>query len=295
MQTALLLSVLAPAALAAVAVTLGLRLWSRSAPLDAGLWSLTVAPVLGAFAAQVAVRGFPGLPPTDASDWALWTGAAATLYGLPGLAGRLQPRAAWTLRVALSGLTAFLVLRPLIGRLDGWGVPWVIAGAAALVLGWWALEQADAALEGPAAPAALLVVGASVAAALGLSGSARLAQAAGGATAAFGVLLLAGIARPRLRAAGAVAAPTAVLLGGLVLGGIHYGELGVAPGALLLGAALTVLFGRLGEQPARGLKGAAVQASLAAALGAAAVGLVLAPDAPAAEASGDGYDDAYEY
>lgn len=298
MQSALILSVLAPALVATFLVAVGHRLWKRSGPVEAGRWSLALAPVLAAFAAYIAVRSFPELPPSDVSEWALWMGLVAAVFGIADGLLELPAGARWAARGLLSGLVAYLVLGPMIANTwsGGQAALWVIASTVAMVAGWTAIDRVGAHMTGPAVPATLLVLGTGVATVLGTSGSALLAQACGGVTVAFGVMAVAGLMRPELRLGRSVAGPTTLLFGGFLLAGLHYADVGGFSAGLLVVAPFALLIGLLPSLPSRGVRAVFAPSGLAVVLCGAAIGLsVVASFAPAAsEASSDGYDDGYD-
>ena len=300
MQLTLLLSVVAPAVVATLLVAIGHQLWRRPGPpVERGRWSLSLAPVAGSLAAFVAVKGrLPELPPTSASEWPLWMGALAAVYGLLVGSTSVPTPARWAARVAGSGATAYLVLAPLLGRPESAGAAWIVGGAVALVGIWSALESCAEVHAGVALPLALTVWATAVATTLGLTGSALLAQAAGGLVTALGVVMVASLLRPELRWARSGLGPVVLTLGGLVLAGVHWSDLPAASAALLgAGAALLALF-RLPRLQLSGLGRTLAMTLLTAALGGAAVAVGVsgaAEEAPVEDGYDDGYDDGYGY
>lgn len=298
MQTALILSVLAPLLVATALVAFGHRLWRKNGPVGSGRWSLALAPALAAFAAYWAVRGTPELPPSDASEWALWMGAVAALVGVVDGRRPLPSAPRLGLHALLAIATAYMILRPLVRFSWGSGeaLAWVGGGAIVLWGLWEAIERMAVDRPGSTVPAACLAWGFGVATVLGISGSALLAQAAGGVVVAFGVMVIAGLLRPELRLDRSAVGPAVLIFGGLVLSGLHYAEVGGPSALFLVLAPLTLALGRVLPVPERGWKAALGQGVLALVVSGAAIGLAAAPDVvPETEDDSTGYDDDYGY
>jgi hypothetical protein len=282
MQTALLLSVLAPAIVAAVLAVAAARL----------RWVLALVAPLGALAAYVPVRGVPALPPADASVWAIWIAFVAAAWVL---AERLAPRALRIgARTGIGALVTVLVSWPLVSR--GWSpgtTAMAVAAGAALIAGAWSLlDERATELAGPALPLGMAGLSAGAAVVLGASGTALLAQAAGGAAAAWGVLLLFAARRPDMDLRAPIG-PTLVLLGGLLAGGVNYAEVGATSVVLLaLGAFAVALVRGPTSTRSRWHVAATVGLLVAVSSGAAIASSLAGGAAPAdeAEADDDGYD-----
>ncbi len=256
MQSALLLSVAAPTVLAVVLLALGLRPW-RADVQSRGRWALAIVVPLGALAAYIAVRGAPAFPPTDAGVWPLWCAFAAAAYALAAAALPLTARIG--ARVVLAAVTVWLVSKPRIDHTWDAGTTalWIVGATVAIALVWTALEHRAEKLSGSALPVALTVWGTGAATVLGLSGSALLAQTAGGATAAIGVAAAIGVWRQSLSVARSLVGPAVVLVGGLVLAGMHYAEVDAVSAALVVAGALVIGFVSVPAFASAGLKATA--------------------------------------
>jgi len=299
MQWALLLSVAAPTLAAAVLLALGRSLGSKGERADRGRWALSLVAPVGALAAYLPVRGVPRFPPTDASIWSLWLGLAAGTWVAVEGANRPSRRVGWAARaVAALGVVA-LVSWPLMQH------SWSAAGSVgAVVLGGGLLvglvallERRARALPGPAVPLAMAFLAAGTAGVLGSSGTALLAQTAGGAALALGVVFLFALGQ-RAPDAEAAVAPAIVLVGGLAVGGAGYAEVSAASLALLVVAALAGALIPLPVAIRTGWKAAASLALIVVALSAGAIGVALAPGwdptTPDPEAGSDAEDEAYD-
>ncbi|MEQ9495805.1 MAG: hypothetical protein RIT81_03080 [Deltaproteobacteria bacterium] len=292
MLLALVLSVVAPAVVAVVLLAVGHRPWGE---MKDGRWSLALAIPACAFAAYFAVRGAPAFPPADASVWPLWIGVVAAALAV--LEAKVElPRvargAAW---LGLALVTAYLVSRPRIEFAWDTGdtVAWIAGSTLAIAVVWVALEVRAERVTGSAVPLAMTIWGAGVATVLGLSGTALLAQTAGGVAAALGVATARGVWRQSLPVARAVVGPSVIVLGGLLLGGVHYADVGfTSVGLVVVGAVLVGLL----SLPALSTAGLRTTATLGIvvliASGAAVMTTVWpADDAPADSASTEANDD----
>jgi len=303
-QTALALSVLAPALAAALLLGAATAAGDRTGRFVQGL----LAPV-AAFAAYVPVRGMPEFPPGDASVWALWMAWAAAVVSVLGAAS-VAP--AWVRRpvlAAIAGATGYLVAGPLLGR-TGWGTAVLSIGGSVVAVAAldWALQRRAASLPGPAVPLALAGLSAGVATVLGTQGTALLAQSAGGVATGMGVFFLLAAWR-RDTVADQAVGPAAVMLVGLLLGGACYAEVGrLSLGVLFIGG-LAVGLVPLSKSLRAPLAASLCLGLMAAVVSGAAIGIGLlpAPEASSQDAAedesydgyGDGeeddYDDGYGY
>ncbi|MEM1022203.1 MAG: hypothetical protein AAF627_07270 [Myxococcota bacterium] len=293
MQTALLLSVVAPGV--TIAILLGLGAATRRS--QGGLASVLgafMAPV-AAFAAYVPVRGVPELPPGDASVWSLWMGWGASLISALGAGAWFPKGLRWSMLAAWAAATAYLVAGPLLqGSGFGTCALLVFGTTAGVFAVGWTLETRASLLPGPALALSLSVLSGGAATVLGTSGTALLAQVAGGGSVAWGVLFLFTLWRRELPFRLAMG-PSMLLLGGLLLGGSCYAEVGV-PAVLVLSAGAFLL----GVLPLKGalrspMLSALILASTAAvaSLAAVASGFLPAPQAESTlseEDDHDGYD-----
>lgn len=292
MLKTLILSVAVPTALAVVLIGLAHRVWNRHASLASARWSLALAPGLGALLAYTVVKSFPELPPSTASLWPVWMAVfAGVVASATGWMERVPVALSLMIRAALSLAVPYLVLKPILSStLEGsTGMLWVGGTGLAIFAVWTSIEVRAAKMSGPAVPVALTLLGTGVATVLGTSGTALLAQATGGATAAFGVMAALSLLRRDLHVSRSVAGPAALLFGGLLLAGIHYSEVQLLPAALLGVAALALWAGSV---PAlgRGIwTAAAAHAVVTLLVVGAAVGLsVTAGEEPEAAAASGG-------
>ncbi len=274
MQLALILSVVAPALVAAVLLAAGLAL----GPTRAGAWALALIAPLGAVAAYVSVRGVPSFPPSDASVWPMWLALVVAVVGTAVVGDGAASRARWPWRLIVSGLTAWLVCRPLIAASWTAGVAVTVVGVATVVLAgiWAALEARSVQVTGPAMPLALGALGGGTAAVLGASGTALLAQTAAGAGVGFGLATLLGLVRPELRVSSAVG-PLIVIAGGFLLGGFCYAEVGLASLAMLAFGALIVAVLPIASEGPR-WRTAIIYGVVLAVLSGAAIGTAVFPE-----------------
>ena len=298
MQLALVLSILAPAVVVAVLIGVGVLL--GRARQGAGEWALALAVPLAALAAYVPVRGLPRLPPADAGIWPLWCGLAAAVVEIVVQGLSLGRTARWLVRFVAAAATIGLVCRPLIE--NSWtstdtGI--VVCISLGLVMAVSIVVERQATrMAGFAMPLALAGLAAGVAAILGASGTALLAQTAAGAAVAFGVMLLFSVLRPTLPVS-AAAGPAAVMLGGFLLAGRNYAEVGLASIALIVVAALAIgLWPMPAGQSRPGTRTVLSVGAVAFVLTAAAVTTALRPDLdpthPSADEASSDDDDDYD-
>lgn len=298
MQTALLLSVLAPAVCGGLLVVAALtHRGARPA-------FLAFIPALGALAAYVAVRGLPNLPPGDASVWSLWMAFGASAFVALQHLARLPEAVRVAGRAALVGATVWLVSGPMVQHTwtAGFTALVLVATTATVTLGWTVFERRAETLRGPAVPLAVAGLAAASAGVLGLSGTALLAQAAAGAAAAAGVAMLFAARWIDLRF-GPLIGPAAVLLSGLLVGGANYAEVGVASLVLSVLGFLAVSTLPLPSGLRTRWGSAVALGAMVAVLNGAAIGASLVPKTSESTEAGestdgssdDGYDDGYGY
>lgn len=284
MQLALILSVVAPALVAAALVLAGLRPW-ESPRAEGGRWALALAPGACALAAYMAVRGLPALPPSGSSDKLVWLTLLASIYG--AAEPRLPSSARWAGRVLLAvGAPLYLV--------GGTDILLSAAVSAAILAAWAGYEAAAEKLRAPAAHASLAALGFGVATALGTSGSALLAQTGGGITVAatVGLAACAWLA-PKLVSAPGVAAGYIVGFGSLGLAGLKFANLlPVAAGLIVVAGLVPWLFTLPRVRPA-GLRLVLSAGGLAFALSTAAIASGILLQAPAETEESDDYDYGY--
>lgn len=283
MLQALILSVVLPIVLATLLVTIGHRLWRADVPVAGGRWSVVLAPSLGALAAIYAVKSLPGLPPADASQWAIWASVVAAI-GTLVLDGTRAPAAAHlALRAAVALGAPFHILYPLVHDTWSTGVTaaWVGVSAAAIFATWTVIDAQAERVLGPKVPLVLLLWGTAGAVALAASGTMLLGQETGGATATLGVIMVLGLLRPTLDPARLLAGPVSTLVLGLLLAGIHYAEVGWGTAALVTVVPFTVLAAHRAPFAQPGLRGLVMQGALTFAVALAGISVAAVQGAPA--------------
>ena len=296
MQTALLLTVLAPALAAAGLIALALAGGRGGRASAAATTPLAFIAPFGALAACVPVRGWPGVPPNDASLWPIWLGFVIAVYAAVEGARQMPAVSTWLGRGALSIIVAVLVAKPLM--VHQWSAAFsalvaVTAGAISTVC-WSAVAHRAGTARGPGLPLGLAALCAVAAATLGASGTALLAQCVGGMAAGLGLYFLAALKWPDLSAR-TVVGPVIALLAGFLLGGVLYAEVRLVSVALLVVAALAVGLVPWPPKLATGLRSAVAYGVIVAVLGGAAVGASLLPRTPTAEESSPGDDGGDDY
>lgn len=300
MEVALLLTVVAPAVIAAglVAAAFGLAGPAASEARRATAFPLAFLAPLGALAACIPVRGVPGLPPTDAGLWPIWVGAVGAAYAATPVSERWRGPLGWIAKVSVAASVFVLVALPLMRHTwsTGASLGYPLVATIAMVGCWALLERRARRLSGPAVPLALATLAAGTATVLGTSGTALLAQCAGGVAVATGVLVLATL-RGRDLPTDAVVGPTVVVLGGFLVGGMLYAEVSAISAALVIAAALTVGAMPLPAPVSTGWRAAASLGVLVALFSGAAVAPAVVPQLSPVEAESesssdddDGYD-----
>jgi hypothetical protein len=242
-----LLGVVLPA-LAAALVLLAARRVSGGPDAGAAL------AVGGAYVlAHLLQRGWRGFPPREATDWPWVAAAGGALLGATALTRR-GPEA---LRVALRLLAAAALLWLALGswraRVDASEAHATIAAAAVAVAVVWSVAERRSAAPTWLVPATLALTAAGAAAAIGMSGSAKLALLAGALCAVLSAAALgAGLALAPPALSGAVA-PGVLALAALTACATFYSDLPAGAAGLLALAPCAVLLpaAALGERARR--------------------------------------------
>lgn len=209
---------------------------AETRPLIGGLLLL-----LGALTAYLGISP-PSLPPTDADHWTFI--AMVTAGGLGLAIDHLQPKRRHLVVLALvlgvGGLFMWRLLAPLASLWALVGAApriaesaWVVDAAALAIVGWLATDHAASKLPAPAVLGPLAVALAAAGALIGLSGSARIGQLAGGIGVATGVAGLFAWRFPKFKIGSGAVASAYIALAMLVIFSHFYGEL-PRPGAALL-------------------------------------------------------------
>ena len=153
--------------------------------------------------------------------------------------------ARWAGRLAISGATLGVTLRPLI--LNSWE-PWTsaawVVGLLLVAVAFWAnLDALADRLPGPSTPLVLAVVAGMGAGALFISGSFTLGGLGMALTGAIGPLAIWGLIAPPLATRRGIAAAVAPLYVALLANGLFYAELPKGVAALLLASPLLAWVG----------------------------------------------------
>ncbi|MHC4261924.1 MAG: hypothetical protein ACYSWX_05345 [Planctomycetota bacterium] len=187
--------------------------------------------LFGWLSTHIELWGLPPLPPIYASDWLVLIATMATLATLWTSAGERSGALATVIPLTAALAAVALTIRPRILAAD-WSAT-EAAGQALLVggpilLGWLSMERTARRRPTEEVLTLLLLVTVATSVAIGMSGSQKLAQGAGGLAAGLTALLLLGLRSPAgsgglaLGAAG----PSVALVGGLAMNGTLYAELG---------------------------------------------------------------------
>jgi hypothetical protein len=288
-------TLVAPGVVTLAVALLPLRLWRRDGdrPQVAAL-----ALAAGLLAGLLAILGVPeGYPPTDTIDWLI-------LLPIPAAAG-MGLLGAERRRAVLGSLAAWMVLGAMMTLWPLWSQesPPIALTLAALALGALGLAGPVAALSrapSPALFAAMSLWALGAAAALGLSGSALLAQLLGMVAAANGLMAILSRLIPALAFGPGALGAAAVLVWSMILYGYNYLEMSPWAAATLALAPLGALAATRGAGQLRPLLASLGAVGLLVAL---PVGLaaqfsgVPAPDgttAPGDEDSNYGYGDEHQ-
>jgi len=239
-QTAIL-AVLLPAILAGVLVLILSRRDDRGPGLG-----IALGLALGFAAGQVALVGWPGLLPVDATYRVFHLAFAGAVVGICEVLWKGKAPLLWALRAALAALVLGFLLRSVMehtweGNAD---VLWLSGLFVAVLVFAAPLEHLARTTRGFEAPLLLVLLISAGSAALVLGHSAFLGQLAGSLAAALGAVGVVALMRPSVRLApGGVPVVTAVF-SALVLCGYFFATLPATSAVLLaLGPAAAALGG----------------------------------------------------
>lgn len=190
-----------------------------------------LALVVGLTVAFVGVAGAPQFPPRDAHFWVLPAVWAAAVGG--AVVDRLRLRApGWAVGVLALGVLGVFMWRLLAPLAGVWGdngpldelaaSAWVLDAGAALLVGWLAFDAGARSAPTPVALGPLALAFAASAGAIGLSGSALVAQLLGALGIVVGVVGLAGWRWPDIRPTHAGVGASVTAFGLLLLYGHFY-------------------------------------------------------------------------
>jgi hypothetical protein len=208
----------------------------------------------GYVVAHLAQRGWRGFPPAESSDWPWVAALAGLLLGASGATRRGPRPLRLVLRYAAAAAVAWFVLAAWRRGVDARvAQAFVALAAAGSALVWTVLELRQ---PGPGwfMPATLALTAAGAAAAIGLSGSARLALMAGGLCGVLAAGATAVVLRCGPSSLEGAAAPATLVLAALLLAAAHYSDLPRSSMALIAAAPPVALLPRslLGPGAGRG-------------------------------------------
>ncbi|HEY3246613.1 MAG TPA: hypothetical protein VGM03_24980 [Phycisphaerae bacterium] len=195
-------------------------------------WVSALALGVGLLAGHIAIYGIPQYPPREPGPRLFYLIAAASVLGLLETAWRAPLAMRWGMRVALTGTTVWLLLRPVMDLDSTRAMVWPLALTVALLGAWWSIDALVARAQGPSLPLALLVTLACAAPTLLLSGSVRFAQLGGALATALVVFAFAAWLWPEMTLTGATAV-FVIAYYGLILCGRFYAYLPTSSSLLL--------------------------------------------------------------
>ena len=228
----ILLGILLPAVLGAVAWGIGRRPWA--APLG------MAAPLI---AGSLSLWGWPGIPPRLAEGWLPFIAFVGLVTGLFDKRGKLNlPQLPGTLL-----LTCFAVFTVLTPRRAVWSngeaIAWEAALGAALLVLYGGLDTLSL-RAGAGFPLAACLWSSAVAVALALTGSLKYAQLGGLPAAALGAAVVLSLFKPGIKLTGA-AGTLAAWTGALLLCGCFYSDLPASSACLLAATPIALCLGQL--------------------------------------------------
>jgi hypothetical protein len=290
---ALVFGILAPGAIA-LAVSALARPWRA----DAGELEVAALAAAGIAAAYLAVHraiaGELSLAPVDVSGWLPHLVLAAAGAAIAG--ARAARGASWLLRAAVSAGAAYLLLRPQLDhQLEGAVGAVALAGAAGLLLAYWALLDRAVARASARVGAVLPVIATGACAAgAALSGTLLIGQLVGGVAAALGGVMVLALASPTAPLARAAVAPAAVTGWAAVVYASFYATMGPMVGAELLALPAAVIALQMATAR-RGRLAEALPVAAAAAVAGAVVATALWTDARATRDGGGDESSSNDY
>ncbi len=232
MTRLVLLGLVLPVVVCAVALIGVWRPWRPGAPIAGGLWAGALALGLGFVPAFLAVDPWPGLPPHVTWHWIAWLAAVATAVGAADGLRRWPAPARLSAGLALAAGCGWLLVGDWVTH------AWAWRGATALIIAVLLITLNAAARrhKGASIPLSmgLAALGASIV--LITSGNAKLAQLAGALTACLGVAVVLAWWRPDVSLARGGVPVVAVLLPGLVLSGYFVSWSEIDPWVFVLAA-----------------------------------------------------------
>lgn len=190
------LGIVLPAVLAAVTVLAAHRATKRRVGRRVSrTWSAPVAVALGVFTGTVALFGWPGVPPLDATEWPVLLILPLAAIAVVDALSDLVPPARYAIALAVAAASVWLIARPLVeGDALGERPLEKLALVTVLITAAMAsLEAISFRCTAGTFTAILLAAIGPAALTLAMSGSQRLGQMAAALAAALGGTLAAGL------------------------------------------------------------------------------------------------------
>jgi hypothetical protein len=190
------LGIVLPAVLAAVTVLAAHRATKRRVGRRVSrTWSAPLAVALGVFTSSVALLGWPGVPPLDATEWPILLILPLAAIAVVDALSDLVPPARFAICLAVVAASLWLIARPLLeGDSLGERPLEKLALAAVLITAATASFEAISVRSTAGTFTAILLAAAGPAAlTLAMSGSQRLGQMTAALAAALGGTLVSGL------------------------------------------------------------------------------------------------------
>jgi hypothetical protein len=222
------LGIMLPAVLAAATMFVAHRAIKRRVGRRVSrTWSAPLAVALGVFTGTLALFGWPGVPPLDATEWPVLLILPLAAIAVVDARSDLVPPARFAIALAVVAVSLWLIARPLLeGDALGERPLEELALAAVLITAATAsLEAISARGTAGAFTAILLAAIGGAALTLAMSGSQRLGQMAAALAAALGGGLVAGVVLGRGPAPRGLALVVGLTYLELLICGYLYAEL----------------------------------------------------------------------
>jgi hypothetical protein len=222
------LGVLLPAVIAAATVLAAHRATKRRVGRRLSrTWAAPIAVAIGFFVGTVALVGWPGVPPLDATEWPVLLTVALAAIAVVDAITDLAPPARFAIALALVAVSLWLIVQPLLaGEALGERPLEKLALAALLITAATASLDALSTRSTVGTFTAMLLAAVGPAAlTLAMSGSQRLAQMTAAFAAALGGTLVAGLVLGRGPAPRGLALTAGLTYLELLICGYLYAEL----------------------------------------------------------------------